>query len=770
MNRKVMSKVTSGVLLCTMFAYTSPVLAGYTKEETVYSKLNGEGNTYQTIVNSHIKNTDKENFINDLSDLMNIKNINGNEEFTQDGQKYVWKTEGEDLYYQGESEKELPIECKVTYELDGKEISAKELAGKSGKVTLKIEYINKEAHSVLINGKEETLYTPFVAVCGTIVNNENHKNITINSGKLIDQGNKTIIIGISLPGMQESLGLSEEILPISNMIEITMDVTDFELNNFITYVTPNILEDHHFEMLDKLDEIYDKVNTLQKSSKQLVEGSEKLREGSQDLNNGTKLLSYKLYSAMNEYDSAKAKYTSSQGKAEIEKKIVAMINSKLKEMLPELEKEAQKEAVSVIRSNKTELENATVSTAKKYTELAVQEKLNQFQNNNGSFLSSEQEAELQTAIEQIIKKEFTSILTNHDYQGFINAVETAMKTEAKKAVTNAIDNEKISSEQLAQIQSLESLPVANQDAIIDANFAQYAPFITAVRAQSGNQITKLQALQIICTVSNATLSQAESKINSKIDSVSVKDAEMIQKQVQAMVESYVESVTADLIAQFGKENLETIQTTMIQTIVSNLQNEFQNNQTIQGYEAQIKQEVASSIDAVATATAKELAASYTEKLATQIANNLIEKQLKGELTSSELDKELSKYESMINEKLNTVDSSMDSLKSALNQLTNGTESLADGATKLSKGMKQFDEEGIQKIASYVNGDVKDVTARIEKLQELSEEYNNFTMLEDGNEGKVKFILMMDAIKKENAKEMIVTDGNQPSEKKEEESK
>ena len=222
-------------------------------------------------------NSSSENLINDLSDLINIKNVNGDEEFSQDGNSLVWNSNGSDIYYQGESNKELPIECKVRYELDGKEISAKDLAGKSGKVKIIIEYINKDEHTVNINGRAEKLYTPFVAVCGTIIDNSKNKNIEISSGRVIDDGSKTILIGMALPGLAESLGTSKN-LDIPSSIEITMETDSFELGNVATFVTPKIFEETDLEIFDRLDEIYSKVNTLSSSSKQLEDGANTLKE------------------------------------------------------------------------------------------------------------------------------------------------------------------------------------------------------------------------------------------------------------------------------------------------------------------------------------------------------------------------------------------------------------------------------------------------------------------------------------------------------------
>lgn len=133
MKNKIFSKVTSSVLLCTILTYTTSPVFAYTKDETVYSKLNQNGENYETLVSNHLVNDAKEDLINDISDLLNIKNVNGEETFTQKGNQIIWDSNGNDIYYQGESKKDLPIDMKVKYELNGEEISAEDLARKKWK-------------------------------------------------------------------------------------------------------------------------------------------------------------------------------------------------------------------------------------------------------------------------------------------------------------------------------------------------------------------------------------------------------------------------------------------------------------------------------------------------------------------------------------------------------------------------------------------------------------------------------------------------------------
>jgi len=133
MKNKIFSKVTSSVLLCTILTYTTSPVFAYTKDETVYSKLNQNGENYETLVSNHLVNDAKEDLINDISDLLNIKNVNGEETFTQKGNQIIWDSNGNDIYYQGESKKDLPIDMTVKYELNGEEISAEDLARKKWK-------------------------------------------------------------------------------------------------------------------------------------------------------------------------------------------------------------------------------------------------------------------------------------------------------------------------------------------------------------------------------------------------------------------------------------------------------------------------------------------------------------------------------------------------------------------------------------------------------------------------------------------------------------
>ena len=226
-NKKIMPKIIASSLVLALGTINAVPVFAYSKDETVYTKVKSNGEGYQTTVTEHIKNTDDLETLNDISELLNITNTNGDEEFSRENNSITWKASGNDIYYKGNTEKELPIESSIKYELDGEEIEAKDLAGKSGKIKITINYTNKEERTVRINGKTEKMYVPFVVATGTMFDNTKIKNVTVTNGKVIDNGNKTLVVALSCPGLIESLGLEDDVDIDLNKIEISFYAENF---------------------------------------------------------------------------------------------------------------------------------------------------------------------------------------------------------------------------------------------------------------------------------------------------------------------------------------------------------------------------------------------------------------------------------------------------------------------------------------------------------------------------------------------------------------
>ena len=230
-NRKLRKQMMSGLAVgMAAVMGAAPVYAAtgedaaVSKEETVYVNANADGSEDQITVSNWLKNAGTEKNLQDESELKDIKNVKGDEEFTQSGNKLTWQTDGEDIYYQGTTTKEPPVSVKFTYYLDGKEIKPDDLAGKSGKLKIKVDYTNNTKTTVDINGKKETMYTPFVLMTGMILPQDTFSNVKIDNGKVISDGSRNIVIGFGMPGLQESLGLNSDSLE-----DLVSGDSDFEL-------------------------------------------------------------------------------------------------------------------------------------------------------------------------------------------------------------------------------------------------------------------------------------------------------------------------------------------------------------------------------------------------------------------------------------------------------------------------------------------------------------------------------------------------------------
>ena len=663
-NNKVISKVISGTLLCSMVGYTLPVFA-YTKDETVYSKLDSDGNNYKTIVSTHIKNTENADLINDLSDLLNVKNTSGDETYTQDGNKFVWNANKNDIYYQGESSKELPIECNVKYELDGKELSANEIAGKSGKVKITLQYTNKEERTVDINGKKVKMYVPFVVVAGTIIENENAKNIEVSSGKVVDDGSKTVVVGMAMPGLQESLGLSDDEVEIPSNVEITMDATNFETSSIMSYVTPKVLEEDDLKVFDNLDDIYGQVNTLQTSMNQIQDGANILKDGTTELATGANTLKDGVTTAYNGAQTISA--------------------------------EVAKSTQSLKNDKSEALDSKTLESIKQQAAAASQ-------------LTDEQKAQIKA------QAQTSAVLTEaQKVQIKAQAQTSAVLTEEQKSQIKA---QAAAKAKLTDVQKAQITALAKQGAVLtEKQEAQITE-----QAQANAVLTKAQKTTIITNAqaSYPALTEAEKKL-------------LIATAQSTATQTAVNTALA------------TAKTTAEQTAVATALTVAQQvaTQTAETTAVETAQQIATQT-AVTTAltTAQSTATTTAMQTSTTVA-----KQVGNQAKKTFTNQVISQMNTLGNG-LNQLTSGLSELNSGAETLADGTNQVNDGATTLAEGIKTFNEDGIKKICNYINGDVKDLTTRVEKLTDLSKDYNNFTLLDGENDGEVKFIMIADAVKKQ----------------------
>ena len=638
MNNKL-SKISASILLGTMLVYTLPV-AAFTKDETVYTNAKSNGEQYQTIVTDHLINEEDEKLLKDMTNLLNIENTSGDEKFTQDGESLVWEADSNDIYYKGETDQELPVKLNIKYELDGKEISSDEIAGKSGKVKITISFENKEEHEVQINGKTEKMYTPFVVATGTYINNDNNKNIEVTNGKAIDDGSKTMVVGLTFPGMQESLNIDKNTLEIPTSIEITMETTNFEMNNIINYTTPKLIEDSELDIFSKLDDIYSKVETLQSASKQIENGAKTLSDGTTTYVEKSEEFNQALNKFSNGVSSANTSYSS--------------IDTGIKNLnaqVPDLTS-----GTKSLSDNLGAVNNGVKT---------MSDMLDGSQESMNNLKSGAQN--ISGGLTQL-----SAAMKTTDYTEQINKIKSQIGTNTKMITTLTT-----TTEQLSKVLEDTTLSEATAQAIkaqITANQSTIAT-LTADNVYLNNMITSLNA-------SNKQIAGLKQQVDTL-----AKGAGDVSEGVNGLLD------------QVGELN------TKIKVLNTN-----------------------------------------TGKMAVG-ANKLYQGTLGLEAGTTKL----AQGSEQMKAGLSTINTSSQALYSANNQLVEGAKTIQSGAAELAEGTAEFNKTGIDVICNYVTGDLKNLETRAEKLKELSDEYNTFTKLDDENKGKVKFITIVDSIKKDDSK-------------------
>lgn len=351
-NVKVALLLISGMLLL-----PSNTMA-LTKNETVYGKLENNGNVRNMYVNEQIINKNKENELKDYSELKDILNINGDEEYTIKDGNIIWKSKGNDIFYQGKLEKKLPVSVSASYKLNGKSMSVDEMLGKEGNVEITLKYKNTDAHYRTINGKKEKLYTPFVVTFGTILDATNNSNIEVSSGKVMSTGKSNVVIGIATPGLYESLDLSS--LKNMDTITITYETKKFELSSMYSIVTPKVLESSDLKMFDKLDSLYTDADKLQENMNLIDESTQKIKGGSN-------LLKSKLGSSIKNLSSTNNKNAlSDEEVSAINKQILSQITSQFdsEEYTKAIANEAWKEVSKSLNSNDPKVKEIVTTCVK----------------------------------------------------------------------------------------------------------------------------------------------------------------------------------------------------------------------------------------------------------------------------------------------------------------------------------------------------------------------------------------------------------------------
>ena len=737
---------------------------GLFKEETVYVNADANGAVKLITVSDWLKNAGTTESLKDVSELDGIKNIKGEETFSESGDNLTWDTNGADIYYQGTTEKELPVSVKLTYYLDGKKISPSELKGKSGHLKIKIDYTNNTKKSVNVSGKSEELSSPFVMMTGMILPNETFSNVAIDNGKVVSDGNRNIVLGFAVPGMKESLGMndfsqSSSQVSLPESLEISADVTDFTMSSTYTVALSDILEDLNVKEIVDYSSLQSALDELENAALELVSGTDTLSSGAAQLSSGAA-----------ELEDGIKKYT--DGTDTLANGVVSYVNGEQQladgaKSLTELSAVSQLSAATDgsltsvnekdIKAGAQKLADGTQQLVQVLGTEAVQAVMQQVTSmiEMGKALIEETkglETSLQNGIvtpvqdlaaqAQAISGELQKI---SDLQTNLTNACTAVNTAVNEnnAVIDAdngqiaANNEKITSAKTKAISSSQTIQQAVDSLTAKRNeIAQNDPQSAAL-ADLDNAIQALnEAKNAAAEVTDMPeLSSIEGKLNPVQADLSGVDVQAVQNAVGKMkVDLFTLKLAAagmnaklpeveeklDAIQKAG-ENLPLDQLGALTGKIDDL------NTGMQGLNSGI-----GSLHTNLSSLDQSLAVSVP-KAASGIA------QLNGGFT------QLGSFNSQLTAGAEQLKENSSVLKNGVSALNSGAKTLSEGAVTLADGMKTFDAEGTSKLKTTVEGAVGELMNRLEALTSKECSYDTFSGKDSAMDGNVKFVIETEAI-------------------------
>lgn len=254
------------------------------KEETVYVNLDSDGTVDDVTVSNWLKNVTGTSDVQDVSNLKDIKNVKGDETFTQNGDKITWKANDADIYYQGTTDEKPPVNVKISYQLDGKDIKAEDLAGKSGKLKMTIQYENNSTFEDEVDGKNVKMNTPFLMASAVILPVDTFSEVTVSQGKLVSEGSNQILVAYGMPGLADSLNLTDDMKDemnekLGDTVTVEATVKDFSMDSIYTVASSSEFSDIDLDDDSDMNDLEDAVNDLADATDELISGSSDLSDG-----------------------------------------------------------------------------------------------------------------------------------------------------------------------------------------------------------------------------------------------------------------------------------------------------------------------------------------------------------------------------------------------------------------------------------------------------------------------------------------------------------
>lgn len=777
------------------------------KDESVYLISDANGNVNKTIVVDHLKNKDKKDTLEDASNLSDIENVKGKEKFTQSGDKLTWQAGGKDIYYQGTATEEPPVTQKVTYYLDGKEISPEDLAGKSGKVKIRFDYTNTTSYTETVNGEKQTVSVPFAAITGLVLG-DGFENIEVTNGKAEVSDSSSVVLGYALPGLKNSLGIKDKDLDgdvnIPEYMEMTADVKNFSMPAAMTFVV-NASDYVSTDGIDTSD-LDDMINDLKDASTQLQDGSKTLAEGTDTLTDGLSTLQSKLgtfASGVGTLQSGLKTYTDgvstlSGGLNKLNSNVptlsngittlnssakslndgVALLNATVSAKFTDSEKKTLLDQVhSTLESQKSEIEKqaqTTVASQKtaiqKQAQSAVDLQKTDIQKQAQSTVADQKEdieKKAQAAVDDQ-KEQIKSVAAET-----VKQQETEIKNQAASAVEQEFTSGKtdyITNEAKKQLASIKPVIESGVKAQFVQKMAEKNPAITdydsaktffdqnvGMKDGAAEACVNEQIDTIINNLAGSVASTAKdaSKIAAgeaayTAASQTAGEAAYTGASLAAGTAAYTAARQTAGEAAYAGASLAA--TTAAYTGASQAATTAAYTGAVSGAEQATITSAEQTKATVAASINQKQANGYSlvtgmKALAdgTQTLYNSVPTLTSGIKQLVDGSNTLVANNAQLNSGASQLADGTNQIVSGVDQLTTGSHTLSEGAHTLADGMVQFNEEGINKILDAYNGDLKPFTDKLQAVIDAGEEYQTYSAIADGQTGCVKFVYKLASI-------------------------
>lgn len=675
------------------------------KDETVYVLAGADGSVQKIIVSDWLKNELGSASLTDKSGLSNIENVKGDESYSINGDNMtVWDAQGNDIYYQGDIQKELPVGLTVRYTLNGKTVSPEQLKGQSGKVTIRFDYENRQYETVQINGQNQRIYVPFAMLTGMILDNDTFRNVTVTNGKLVNDGDRTVVVGLAFPGLQENLNLSRDQLSIPSSVEITADVTDFSLGMTVTLAcndlfsqlgdvdlgsldaagSLNKLTDAMDQLLNGSSALYDGLTTLLDKSGELAAGVEELAQGAAAIKAGADSLD--------------------EGAAELKAGLADLSEglNKLSDNSAALNSGAEQVFNSLLETATAQIRAKGLTVPDLTIENYAEELNKLIKSLDETTVYENALTQVTAAVEKqrpLIKEKVTAAVRQN--------VETSVTDAVKKEVTQAAQDQV--AEQV--IQAATGMTKKDYDAAVAAGQIPQATQ-DAVNAAIQAQLSDPDVQKKINATVEAQMASETVKNTIKAQT----DAQMQTEKVQATISQNVELQVKKAIA----ENMAS------DAVQKQLQAASEGSKTLIALKASLDDYNAFYLGLLEYTAGVDEAAEGSDELYAG-AGDLKDGTAELRAGAAKL------YAGVLQ------------LKDGTPALVSGVTQLKDGAMQLSEGLQQLNKEGIQKLTKLLQDDLGDLTARVQATIDVSKDYRSFSGISDDASGQVKFIYRTDEI-------------------------